>query len=77
MMTQCDAVVVLVGEDEISSLVNADLQAAIASGKPTFAIVAAGAPSIALPSEVRILQGGVEGFDPATIAKFVGSQNPE
>lgn len=77
MMAQCDAVVVLVGEDEVSSLVSADIQAAIASAKPTFAIVAADAPSISLPRDVRILQGGVDGFDPATIANFVQSQRPE
>jgi TIR domain/YEATS family len=77
MMSQSDAVVGLVGEDDISSLVSADIQAAIASAKPTFAVITTGATSITLPRDVHILQGGVDDFDPARIVELVRSERAE
>jgi hypothetical protein len=77
MMSQSDAVVGLVGEDDISSLVSSDIQAAIASAKPTFAVITTGAASITLPQDVHILQGGVDGFDPARIVELVRSERAE
>jgi hypothetical protein len=55
MMEQCDAVVALVGDDDISPFVAADIKAALASSRPTLVLRPAGSSRAELPSDVRVL----------------------
>ena len=50
-----DAVVALVGDDDISPFVAADIKAALASSRPTLVLLPAGSSRAELPSDVRVL----------------------
>jgi hypothetical protein len=73
MIAQSDAVVGLVGEDEISPWVSAEIKTALASSKPSLVLLTAGASSIGLPSEVRTLAIDANHFDPMKIADLLRS----
>jgi hypothetical protein len=77
MISQADAVVGLVGDDEISPWASAELEAAVAADKPAFALLLPQASTIGMPSVVRTVQVGVSRFDPSQIAELLCSQTRE
>jgi hypothetical protein len=76
MMAQSDAVVGLVGEDEISPWVNAEIKTAAASSKPIFVLLPAGASSVGLPQEVQIIAVDMNRIDPMEIAGILNKAIP-
>jgi hypothetical protein len=74
MISQSDAVVGLVVEDEISPWVSAEIEAAAASEKPAFVLQAPGTSSAGIPSNARTLQVDVSHFDPSRIADLLRSE---
>jgi hypothetical protein len=77
MISQADAVVGLVGEDEISPWVSAEIKAAVASEKPAFALLAPGSFSAGIPKGARTLEVDVNRLDPSSIAELIRSQKAE
>jgi TIR domain len=73
MVTQSDAIVGLVGEDEISPWVSAEIKAAVASSKPALVLLANGASSAGLPGDVRTLEIDVNRLDSMAIAESLRS----
>jgi len=73
MIAQSDAVVGLAGEEEISPWVGAEIEAAVASSKPAWLLIAEGASTGGLPSNVRTLTVDVDRLDPAAIAESLRS----
>jgi hypothetical protein len=69
MMVKSDAVLGLVCEDEISPWVSGEIKAAVASSKPALVLLASGASSAGLPSDVRTLAVDVNRLDPTAIAE--------
>lgn len=76
MIAQSDAVVGLVGEDEVSPWVSAEMQVAMAAAKPTLALLGSGASRAGLPGNVRMLQVDVNRFDPGSIVEMLGPPDP-
>ena len=77
MISQADAVVGLVGDDEISPWVSAELEAAVAADKPAFAFLSPQASTVGIPSAVRTVQVDVSRFDLSQIAEILRSQTRE
>jgi hypothetical protein len=74
MISQADAVVGLVGEDEISPWVSSELEAAVAEGKPTFALLSPEASKVGIPSAVRTIQTDVNRLDAQQIVALLRSR---
>jgi hypothetical protein len=74
MITQADAVVGLIGEDGISPLVSADVNAAVASSKSALVLLAASASSVGLPKDVRTLPIDMKHPDVTAIAELLRAQ---
>jgi hypothetical protein len=73
MMEQCDVVIGLLCEDEISPWVSDEIKTAVTSSKPTFVLLPAGASSVELPKGVQTLTVDVDRLDPTAIAEFLRS----
>ena len=73
MITQADTVVGLIGEDDISPFVSAELKAAAASSKPVLVLLAAGASSVGLPDDIRTLAIDANRPDVTAIAALLRS----
>lgn len=71
MITQCDTVVGLIGEDGISPLVSADVNAAVVSSKPALVLLGTGASNVKLPSDVRTLTIDASRPDVRAIAQLL------
>jgi hypothetical protein len=71
MLEQSDRVVALVGEDEISPFVSAEINAAIAASKPTFVLCPASGPPLRLPEEARVLITDTADPEPTVIAEIL------
>jgi hypothetical protein len=74
MISQADAVVGLVGEDEISPWVSAELEAAVAADKPAFVLLPPQASTAGIPSAVRTVQADVNRLDSRQIVELLRSQ---
>lgn len=77
MIAQSDAVVGLVGEDEVSPWVSAEMQTGMAAAKPTLALLGRSASPAGLPGNVRMLQVDVNRFDPGSIVEMLKLQDSD
>lgn len=77
MIAQSDAVVGLVGEDEVSPWVSAEMQTGMAAAKPTLALLGSGASRAGLPGNVRMLEVDVNRIDPGSIVEMLKLQDPD
>jgi hypothetical protein len=77
MISQADAVVGLVGDDEIGPWVSAELEAAVAADKPAFALLSTQASTVGIPKAVRTVEVDVSHFDPSQIAELLRSHSQE
>jgi TIR domain/YEATS family len=73
MITQSDTVVGLIGEDEISPWVSAELKAAAASSKPALVLLATDSSGVKLPGDVRTLAIDANRPDVMAIAELLRS----
>lgn len=75
MISRADAVIGLVGDDEISPWVSAELEAAVAADKPAFALLPPQASAVGIPSAVRTVKvDDLSRLDPSQIAELLRSQ---
>jgi hypothetical protein len=73
MIAQSDGVVGLVSDDEVTPWVNAEIQTAAASAKPTFVLVTGSTSIAGLPKDVQTRQIDVGSLDFKAIAAELGS----
>jgi hypothetical protein len=73
MISQADAVVGLVGDDEISPWVSSELEAAVAEGKPAFALLSREASAVGIPSAVHTVQADANTLDAQRIGELLRS----
>ncbi len=71
MIAQSDAVVGLVGDDEISPLVSADLDVATSAGKAVLALMPSGTSAAGIPTGVHKVELNPGHFDPAKIIDLI------
>jgi hypothetical protein len=71
MIAHADTVVGLIGEDDISPLVSAELKAAAASAKPVLVLFGADASDVKLPGDVRTLTIDANRPDVTAIAELL------
>lgn len=67
MLTKCDAVLSLVGEEDISPWVRSDLDKAIEFGKPAFAFVPPGGVIRGIPSQVQTFEVDVKDWAASSV----------
>lgn len=68
MISRSDAVVTLIGDAEVSPFVGSEMGFAVASAKPTLALLISDAGDLKLPAEVQVQRLGPDGFDPGLIS---------
>lgn len=76
LISQADAVVGLVGEDEISPWVSWELEAAVAADKSAFVLLSPQASGAGLPSNVRTVRVDASGLDTSKLADLLRSGTP-
>lgn len=74
MISRADAVVGLVGEDEVSPWVSAELEAAVAADKPAFVLLPPQASTIGIPSAVQTVQVDLSRLDSRQIVELLRSR---
>lgn len=73
MIATSDAVIGLIGDDQVSPFVTSEIDFAIASAKPTLALVSTDAGSVKLPSEIELQQFQPEEFEHGELAHKIAS----
>jgi hypothetical protein len=73
MIVRSEAVVGLVGDDEISPWVDAEIKAALASSKPALVLLTSGASAPGLPDNVHVVSVDPNHLDPKTIYELIRS----
>lgn len=71
MITKSDAVVSLIGDQEVSPIVGSEMGFAVATSKPTLALLTASAVNVNLPPEVQVERFDPTGFDAGLISRLV------
>jgi len=77
MISQADAVVGLIGDDEISPWVSQELETAVGQDKPAFVLLSPQANAIAVPSGVRRIEIDVSQLDSSQIVDLLRSQTQD
>jgi TIR domain/YEATS family len=77
MITKSDAVVSLIGDQDVSPIVGSEMGFAVASSKPTLALLTASAGDVKLPQEVQVERLDPSGFDAGLISRLMERSSNE